>query len=227
MPTKQNKADFFRCLPLFERLDDSEMERLTSLTHYLEIPRQTVLYHTGSPSDRIFFLSKGSIKICSQSEDGREIIKSILIPKSMFGDMGVAGEKVRSSMAMSLHESTYLYYVSVEDFRSFMRRNQNMALRFLSLMGERLRSAEHRLESMVFMDARERIIQFLKSEANKKGKPVGYETLITHSLTQQDIANITGTSRQTVTSVLNDLRKSNLIYFNRRSILIRDLGRLA
>jgi CRP-like cAMP-binding protein len=55
---------------------------------------------------------------------------------------------------------------------------------------------------------------------------VGYEMLVKHSLTQQDIANLTGTSRQTVTSVLNDLRKSDLIYFNRKSILIRDMTRL-
>ncbi|MCB0680661.1 MAG: winged helix-turn-helix domain-containing protein, partial [Saprospiraceae bacterium] len=63
--------------------------------------------------------------------------------------------------------------------------------------------------------------------ARQRGRKVGFETLLKHCLTQQDIANITGTSRQTVTSVLNELKKENLIYFNRRSILIRDLGRLS
>ena len=78
----------------------------------------------------------------------------------------------------------------------------------------------------MFKDARERIIDFLKDSAKKQGKRVGFETLIRHCYTQQDIANITGTSRQTVTSVMNDLKKSNLIYFNRRSILIRDMAKL-
>ena len=86
--------------------------------------------------------------------------------------------------------------------------------------------AEERLESLIFKDARARIIDFLKDSANKRGRRVGYEMLLKHCLTQQDIANITGTSRQTVTSVLNDLRKENLIYFNRRTILIRDMERL-
>jgi CRP-like cAMP-binding protein len=86
---------------------------------------------------------------------------------------------------------------------------------------------EDRLSSLVLKDARERIIEFLVDTAGREGRKVGYETLVKHQLTQQEIANLTGTSRQTVTSVLNDLRKSNLIYFNRNSILIRDLQNLS
>ena len=97
----------------------------------------------------------------------------------------------------------------------------------LSMIGKRLRTAERRLEALVFKDARERIIDFLKDNAAKRGKRIGFETLIRHNLTQQDIANFTCTSRQTVTSVLNELRKANLIYFNRRSFLIRDLAKLS
>ena len=81
-------------------------------------------------------------------------------------------------------------------------------------------------ESLIFKDARARIIDFLKETAIKRGRQVGYEHFFKHSLTQQDIANITDTSRQTVTLVLNDLRKSNLIYFNRNSFLIRDMNKL-
>ena len=80
---------------------------------------------------------------------------------------------------------------------------------------------------MILKDARARIIDFLKDNARNQGKQIGYEMLLKHSLTQQDIANFTGTSRQTVTSVLNDLKKSNLIYFKRKSILIRDMAALA
>jgi len=84
------------------------------------------------------------------------------------------------------------------------------------------------LESLIFKDARARIIDFLKDAADRHGRRIGIdELLVKHSLTQQDIANITGTSRQTVTSVLNDLKKLNLIHFTRRSFLIRDLAKLA
>ena len=83
------------------------------------------------------------------------------------------------------------------------------------------------MESLIFKDARARIIDFLKESAETRGRKVGFEMLFKHCLTQQDIANLTGTSRQTVTSVLNDLRKDNLIYFNRNTILIRDMGKLS
>jgi len=79
---------------------------------------------------------------------------------------------------------------------------------------------------LIFKDARARIIDFLKDSVEKRGRRVGFEMLVKNTLTQQDIANITGTSRQTVTSVLNNLRKSYLIYFNRKSILIRDMQKL-
>ena len=86
---------------------------------------------------------------------------------------------------------------------------------------------EERLTHMIVKDARERIIEFLLDTASKDGRKVGYEVLVKHHLTQQDIANITGTSRQTVTSVFNDLKKSNQINFSRTSILIRDIANLA
>ena len=88
-------------------------------------------------------------------------------------------------------------------------------------------NAESKLESLIFKDARTRIIEFIKDSVSKSGRRIGYEMLLKHSLTHQDIANITCTSRQTVTLVLNELRKSDLIYFNRGKILIRDMAKLA
>jgi CRP-like cAMP-binding protein len=80
---------------------------------------------------------------------------------------------------------------------------------------------------LVFKDARTRVVEFLKDEAEEKGKKVGYETMIPNHLTHKDIASLTGTSRQTVTTILNDLRDKNIINFDRRKILIRDLEKIA
>jgi CRP/FNR family transcriptional regulator, cyclic AMP receptor protein len=97
----------------------------------------------------------------------------------------------------------------------------------MTLFGNRLMRAESKLESLIFKDARTRIVEFIKDSVSKTGRKVGLEMLLKHSLTHQDIANITCTSRQTVTLVLNELRKSDLIYFNRGKILVRDMTRLA
>ena len=96
----------------------------------------------------------------------------------------------------------------------------------MSLFGSRLIKAETKLEALIFKDARTRIVDFIKDSVFHQGRPVGFEMLLKHSLTHQDIANITSTSRQTVTLVLNELKKSDLIYFNRGKILVRDMTRL-
>ncbi|MEM8907199.1 MAG: Crp/Fnr family transcriptional regulator, partial [Bacteroidota bacterium] len=166
-------------------------------------------------------------KIGTHFNDGREVIKSILHPSAMFGELGLVGEEKRQDFAQALNEEVELYALRVSEFKQLMERNHRLCLNVINLLGGRLRKAENRLEALIFKDARTRIIDFLKESVKSRGLRVGYEMLLRHSLTQQDIANLTGTSRQTVTSVLNDLRKSDLIYFNRKSILIRDMANLA
>ena len=97
----------------------------------------------------------------------------------------------------------------------------------MKVMGSRVLEMEQRLESLVFKDSRTRIIEFLKNLAAKKGQRVGYEMLVRKFLTHQEIANLTATSRQTVTTVLNELRNKNILIFNRRRLLIRDMDKLA
>jgi CRP-like cAMP-binding protein len=114
-----------------------------------------------------------------------------------------------------------------EDFQRLLHTNHAMLMDFSKHLTSRLMRIEERLSSLILKDARSRIIDFILDTANREGRRVGYETLIKHQLTQQDIANLTGTSRQTVTSVFNDLRRHNLIYFNRNTLLIRDIEKLA
>ena len=114
----------------------------------------------------------------------------------------------------------------VEDFKRLLQQNFSLAQDVMLYLGERLRKAEHQWESLILKDVRTRIVEFLKESADKRGRQVGFETLVKHGLTQQDIANLVGASRQTVTAILNELRKSNLIHFNRNSILIRDMDKL-
>jgi CRP/FNR family cyclic AMP-dependent transcriptional regulator len=213
-------------LPVLKALSDEELMEFQMEMTLRVIPKHAWIYQVGQPSETLYFLDKGMVKIGAHAEDGREVIKQILYPATMFGEMGVLGEKCRQDFAVAFNEEVRLYSMPVDSFRRWMRNTPPLTMQMLHWVGGQLRRTERRLESLIFKDARERIVDFLKDTAQKRGKSIGYETLIKHSLTQQDIANITGTSRQTVTSVLNELRKSNLIHFNRRSILIRDLNKL-
>ena len=219
-------VETLRHFPLFEGLSDELFSRLESMLVCKTVPKYTNLYEMGDASENIFFLFGGTIKTCTMSSDGREVIKDIMHPVSMFGELGLVGEKHRHESAVAMNENVKFCSISVVGFQSLMRADHGLSMRILSLVGKRLLNVEQKLESLIFKDARARIIDFLKESAEKRGRKVGYEMLFKHCLTQQDIANLTGTSRQTVTSVLNELRKENLIYFNRSTFLIRDLGRL-
>ena len=218
---------FSDLFPLFDVLNDQEKDFLDSVVEFKKKPKYSFIYLPDEPSDSVFFLLKGTIKIGTHSNEGKEIIKSLIHPKAMFGELGLIGEEKRQDFAQALKEEVHIYTLKIEDFRRLMKSNYELCDRIMSQFGNRLMRAENKLESLIFKDARTRIIEFIRDSVLKRGRRIGYEMLLKHSLTHQDIANITCTSRQTVTLVLNELRKSDLIYFNRGKILVRDMTKLA
>ncbi|HMQ46115.1 MAG TPA: Crp/Fnr family transcriptional regulator [Saprospiraceae bacterium] len=223
----QATTSFLDQFPLFSVLSPTDKEALAGMMEYVIKPKYTFIYMPGDDSEEIYFLAKGSVKIGTHSSDGKEIIKSLVHPTAMFGEMGLVGEQSRSDFAQALKEDVHMYVLKVADMNKFMRTNFDLCASVMNLFGGRLLKAENKLESLIFKDARTRIIDFIKDSVNNRGRRIGYEMLLKHSLTHQDIANITCTSRQTVTLVLNELKKSDLIYFNRGKILVRDIAKLA
>jgi len=222
-----DKVSMLRQFPLFADLNDEELQDLARATTIRTVAKHKYIYKCGEESNSLFVLINGTIKVGNTSSDGREVIKTILHPTALFGETGLSSSEMRSSFAKAIDPDVRLLEIDVEGFRELMKCNFAFNLKVVQNLGNKINKIESRLESLVFNDARTRIVDFIKDNANKFGKKVGYEMLLKHSLTQQDIANFTGTSRQTVTSVLNDLRSSNQIYFKRKSILIRDLETLA
>ena len=222
-----SKYEFLSQFPLFSVITPEELDYLVDCTKSETYEKFSPIFLEGNQSDTMYFLTKGVIKLGTHSNDNREVIKAILHPHALFGELGLVGEPTRQGFAYAMNETVECLALKISDFRKLMEQNHQLCFNVIEMVGKRLRTAEGKLESLIFKDARARIIDFLKDSVAQRGRKIGYEMLLKHSLTQQDIANITGTSRQTVTSVLNDLRKSDLIYFNRRSILIRDMNRLA
>jgi len=221
------KTSFLEQFPLFSTLSSEEKEQLSDMMEYRVKSKYSFIYLPGDQSDSIYFLAKGTVKIGTHSIDGKEVIKSLMHPLAMFGELGLIGEEKRQDFAQALKENVHLYVLKVADFKKIMQFNFDLCSHIMQLFGSRLMRAENKLESLIFKDARTRIIEFIKDSINQRGRKIGYEMLLKHSLTHQDIANITCTSRQTVTLVLNELKKSDLIYFNRGKILVRDMAKLA
>ncbi|MFK8161299.1 MAG: Crp/Fnr family transcriptional regulator [Lewinella sp.] len=211
---------------LFDALTETERNQLAEAMEFRKKPRYSVIYQPGETSEHIFLLSKGAVKISTHSSEGKEVIKQLIHPEAIFGELALVGEPKRTETAQSLKEEVQYYTIRTVDFQRILANNPKLSQQVLFLFGQRMMAAENKLENLIFKDARSRIVNFLHEVVAKRGRQVGYEMLLKHSLTHQDIANITCTSRQTVTLVLNELRKENLIYFNRGRILVRDMETL-
>jgi CRP-like cAMP-binding protein len=181
------------------------------------------IYMKDDPSSYIYLVVKGKIKILDNTEDGEEYVKAILAKGDVFGEMVMAGEERRKDYARAVVDTTVCPF-AIENIDELLRNNRNLSIRLYKILGLRIKKLERKVTNLVFKDARARIIDLITEMAEEQGKKVGSETMITNYLTHKDIATLTGTSRQTVTTILNDLKAENQINFNRRQILIRDLN---
>ncbi len=214
-------------IDLFEILCPTKTPGLEDRHQVNTFKKDEYIYFPDEPSHNVYMISEGRVKIGAYLDGGKEIVKSILHKGELFGELALTGEDRRTDFAQSLDGNTRVCPMKVEDLQNLMKDNQPLSLKILKLVGFRLRKTERKIESLVFKDARTRIIDFLKDTAAEKGQKVGFETMIKSHFTHKDIASLTGTSRQTVTTVLNELREENIINFDRRRILIRDMEKLA
>lgn len=217
---------FFESVNLYQILCPHKVKAMNK-SHVFNVYRKNeYIYLPQAAADHIYMVADGRVRIGHYLEDGKEVIKSILTKGEIFGELAMAGEETRTDFAQSMDENTSICPLGIEELKALMVQDKELSFKILKLVGLRLIKLERKLELLVFKDARTRIIEFLKDSAAWKGKKVGFETMIPTTLTHKDIASLTGTSRQTVTTILNELKENNLINFDRKKILIRDLEKL-
>ncbi len=196
---------------------DTHDQKVFKKGEYIYLPEQS--------SDKIYFITGGRVKIGNYGDSNKEITKAILNKGEVFGELSLVGENVRRDFAFAMEDTT-VCAISTADMNLLIKDHTSLSLFMMKIMGSRVLEMEQRLESLVFKDSRTRIIEFLLDMANKKGERVGFEWVVRKFITHQEIANLTATSRQTVTTVLNELRSKNLLTFNRKRLLVRDLAKL-
>lgn len=198
----------------------------TTNDHNLKVyKKDDYIYLPDEASDKIFFINDGRVKIGSYANNGKEITKAILSKGEVFGELAMIGEDKRRDYALAV-EDAEVCIISSAEMKTLFRDHGSLSMFFMKMMGSKVIEMENRLESLVFKDSRSRIIEYLVDLVNKRGQRVGYEWVVRNFITHQDIANLTATSRQTVTTVLNELRTNDIITFNRKRLLVRALDNL-
>ncbi len=226
MSSVHSKIWYLEQINLLRDLTEDELELVSDKTVMRTTKKNQYIYFPQEPSKVVFFLKAGRVKIGTYSDDGKEIIKTIIQPGEIFGELGIAGEETRKDFAIALDDNVRMCAINVDDIKSMMNNNPDLSMEITKVIGERLMRVNRQLESLIFKDANTRVIDFIKEMAEQQGIPIGKEVLLKHNLTHQDIANLTATSRQTVTTVLNTLKSKDRIHLERNKILIRDMNLL-
>jgi CRP/FNR family cyclic AMP-dependent transcriptional regulator len=211
--------------PLFAVLTQQERESLFQQVALHVYKKHQVIYKPEQDAQKVYFLMKGTIKVAVHTKK-KDIIKYVVRPGNVFGEACLTGDVQRRDFAYAMENHVEVMELDSQVLLNLMRRNFAFAQSVLHFLGERLRYTENQLEKVVLKDSKSRIVEFLHQMGIEQGRKVGFETLVKHNMTHQDIADLTGTSRQMVTAVLNQLKRANVLYFNRKKILFRDLEAL-
>ncbi|GHN00772.1 cyclic nucleotide-binding protein [Cytophagales bacterium WSM2-2] len=217
---------YFESVNLYDILCPHKVKPMAERHTFNYFKKDQFIYFPEEPAQHIYMIADGRVKIGHYLDDGREVVSAILGMGEIFGELALAGEEKRRDFAQAMDDKTTVCPLSIDELKALMYNNNELSFKMLKLVGLRLMKLERKLELLVFKDARTRVIEFIKDSASWKGKKVGYETMVPTKLTHKDIAALTGTSRQTVTTILNELKEKNLINFDRKKILVRDLENL-
>lgn len=215
----ESKLWYMSANKLFSGLSSQDKDKLASLLSEINVKKKELVYNTGDRAETLYILKKGRIKITRLSEDGKELTVDILEAGDIFGEMTLAGEEERETIAVALEDSL-ICAIKREDFEDFFSKIPHLSLTMTKWMGLRLRKVENRLENMIFQDVRSRILSILRELAQKYGEPVRAGRKISIRLSHQEIANLIGVSRETVSRELNNLKKNGDILIENKDIIL-------
>jgi len=211
-----------RNLPLFAGLDDARLGGLARVTLRTGFGRNTTIIAAGDPTDSLYIVVSGRLKVMMGDEQGREVILSILGPGEFFGEMGLLDDLPRSASVVTL-EPCELLKISKADFKRSLAENFGLSLTVMRGLVKRLREADRKIGSLAMMDVYGRVARLLL----EMSEDVGGEKVVVRKLSKQDIAKMIGASREMVSRVMKDLELGGYIEVRGHSIVLRNNSMLA
>ena len=204
-PIRQDVVDSLRAIPLFGRVGEHDLRRLG--THLIErrFPKNATVVEEGLPGDYMYVIRQGRAKVTKASDDGREKIMNFLEAGAFFGDMALLGNEVRSASVKTLEDSILLA-LSRRDFIDLIRLSPDLSLAVIEELANRLRETNEQASSLSFQGVEERTRNLFERIAREDGS--GARQWMTPALTHQQIADMVGTSRETVTRAIKQLKAS-------------------
>lgn len=212
-------GELLKRVPLFEGLTDDEINGLSRVALLRVFSRERVVIMAEEEGDSLFVISRGRVKVSIVSEDGREVILTMLGKGNFFGEMSLLDGNPRSANVTTMEE-TELLMVRRADFLHFIQNTPQVAIKLLGVLAQRLRKTDRKIEGLALSDVTGRITQTLLQLAEEQGLPTPDGILVKDRPTHQDLANMSGTTRETVSRVLKRLETQGYIVHRGKDMLI-------
>jgi CRP-like cAMP-binding protein len=224
MPAK-NEEDAVKKAPLFTALDDASAASLRASMTDVKLSRGQVLFKEGDEGDRLFVVVDGKLKLGTTSNDGRENLLSILGPGDMFGELSLFDPGPRTATATAVVDSKLLA-LAHDQVVGWIKEHPQVSLQLLGRLAQRLRKANDVLSDLVFADVPGRVAKAIIELGQRFGtqKPDGLH--VNHELTQEELAQLVGASRETVNKALADFATRGWVKLEPRAVIILDYERL-
>ncbi len=204
---------------IFCDLPEKDKSEMASLMTPKRINRKGFVFNKGDWANALYILKEGRIKITYIAKDGRELTIDILEPGDIFGELTMAEDEERRTSAEAIEDSL-ICTISTEAFEAFLSMKPHISLTITKWMGSRLRKIENRFEKLIFQDVPTRLTSLLNDLADKYGEEVEEGLKITIKLSHQEMANLIGAARETVTLEINNMKRRGKIMVKERSYIM-------
>ncbi len=215
-----------RC-SLFEQLTPDELTELESSARMRSFPRKSLVYLPADQANAVLLLVSGRIKICNISSDGKESIIAFIEPGEIFGELALLDANGDREEFATAIETSDVVLISHNAVQRLMQRHSHVAMEVTQLLGLRRRRIERRLKNLMFRSNRERLVHALLELSEKYGQPVPQGIQLAIKLSHQDLANLIGSTRESVTVALGELQNEGMVQLARRKIVLSDIDRMA
>jgi CRP-like cAMP-binding protein len=216
---------YFERFGLLEGLSDAQKAQVEQHTRMLEVTRGESVYLPGDPSQHVYVVKTGAVKIIGTSPEGSPVILTVLTPGDIFGELALADEDTRDHRPEAL-EDTLLCEVPRDLLVQMIQEAPKFGLHVTKMIGFRLRTFRSRVEELLGKSAPARLAHTLLQLSEQHGLRDGQGVLIPLRLSQGDLAKLVGLARETVNGILHAWRDQGIVEMDRRSIRLRDPDRL-
>jgi CRP/FNR family cyclic AMP-dependent transcriptional regulator len=206
--------DVLRKVPLFATMREGDILAFAELVRERSFPKGSVIVFEDDPGDALYLVARGQVKVVLIGEDGREVILSVLGEGNFFGEMSLIDEKPRSATVIAMVDSVVLV-LRREDFQARLRTSPEIAIALLRELSRRLRRADEKIGSLVLLDVNGRLADLILRLAEEEGGD-----RITKKLTHNVLAQMIGSSRETVSRTMRDFVERDLVQVSRKEITI-------